>query len=44
MFEEPGMTDDEYDRVQSDALAYLAKVYGARIVDMDRLLAEVRTG
>jgi nicotinamidase-related amidase len=44
MFEEPGMTDDEYDRVQSDALAYLAKVYGARIADMDRLLAEVRTG
>jgi len=44
MFEEPGMTDEEYDRVQADALAYLAKVYGATIVDTDRLLAEVRTG
>jgi nicotinamidase-related amidase len=43
MFEEPGMTDDEYERVQSEALAYLAKVYGARIVPTKEILAEVRT-
>jgi nicotinamidase-related amidase len=43
MFEEPGMTDDEYDRAQADALAYLAKVYGARIVETDKVLAEIST-
>lgn len=43
MFQESGMTDEEYDRVQSDALAYLAKVYGARIVATQELLNEVGT-
>jgi nicotinamidase-related amidase len=31
MFEETGMSDEEYERVQRDALDYLKKVYGARV-------------
>lgn len=41
MFEEPGMTDEEYQRLQDDALAYLKKVYGARVVSTQVLLDEV---
>lgn len=40
MFEEPGMTDDEYDTVQNDALNYLVKVYGANIVATEDLIEE----
>lgn len=43
MFEEPGMSDAEYDALQGDALAYLQKVYGARVVSTREILAEVKT-
>lgn len=40
MFEEPGMTDDDYSRQQRDALAYLKKVYGARVMSTSEILSE----
>ena len=40
MFEEPGMTDSEYSNLQRDALAYLQKVYGARVLSTGEILSE----
>lgn len=44
MFEEPGMTDEQYARAQEDALAYLRKIYGARVLSTSDLLDESRIG
>lgn len=43
MFEEPGMSDDEYDVLQRDALEYLKKVYGAKVMTTREMLQESRT-
>ena len=42
MFEEPGMTDEQYEALQSDALAYLQKVYGARVLSTADIVSESR--
>lgn len=42
MFEEPSMSDEEYKKLQSDALSYLQKVYGARVLSTADLLEESR--
>ena len=31
MFEQPGMSDQEYEQLQEDGLTYLTNVYGAQI-------------
>ena len=42
MFEEPGMSDDDYQRLQDAALGYLTKVYGARVVSTQEVLDEAK--
>lgn len=44
MFEEPGMTDEEYATLQLAALAYLKKVYGARVLSTSDIMSETRVG
>ena len=40
MFEEPGMTDDEYNHLQQDALSYLKNVYGARVTTVSEIVED----
>lgn len=42
MFEEPGMTDEEYRTLQRDALDYLKKVYGAQVHSTGEILEQVK--
>lgn len=43
MFEEPGMTDEEYERLQADALAYLQKVYGAKVTTTAEIVESAKS-
>lgn len=38
MFEEPGMSDAEYDQLQQDALEYLKRVYGATVTTVSAIV------
>jgi nicotinamidase-related amidase len=43
MFEEQGMSEDQYHALQEGALGYLKKVYGARVTTVDEILQEERS-
>lgn len=43
MFEESGMSEDDYQALQRDALNYLQKVYGARIATTSEVIEEAKS-